>query len=379
MDWLQAVPYPALALFAAGALAALGAARFGPEAWRAFCANLAFLSLVGALLEFACSDLNRLPELWRASSWAAHRGTYTEAYFDHDPVLGYGPARPGAFTSTKIGDDGVTVYSVRYTLDEHGARRTPAARGDEAVVFFGDSFTFGEDAEAFPAVFQRQLGDEVKALNLAFHGYGPHQMLRRLETGRGLAALAGRKVRGAFYLLLPDHSDRAAGHTTWDLEGPRYDWDGAGRVAFTGPFHTRHQVERWESLERVSATSRWFGARWPGVARNLPWSRERRERLLLDVLARSRELLRARYGTRLDLLTWWPRDEGLSAMVPRLRQRGFEVVTMQEVLPGFDRHELGYTIPGDAHEFRGHPNVRAHRLIGEFLARRHRDAPPRAD
>jgi hypothetical protein len=59
------------------------------------------------------------------------------------PPLGYRPAPDNNISSRKM-VGGEVVYDVIYSIDENGFRRTPPLPpGSPAVVFLGDSLTFG--------------------------------------------------------------------------------------------------------------------------------------------------------------------------------------------------------------------------------------------
>ncbi|MEO8577443.1 MAG: hypothetical protein ABI556_12105 [Gemmatimonadales bacterium] len=155
--------------------------------------------------------------------------------YDHE--LGFA-LKPGArvLHTRKWADS--TLFSVTYTITDAGVRRTRGnARGD-TWLFVGCSFTFGEgveDYETLPARFSEQLGWKANVVNLAVFGYGPHQMLRMLETGR--LGGAERPVKHVIYQAIPHHVTRAVGRASWDLDGPSYRISGDS-IRFAGPFHS---------------------------------------------------------------------------------------------------------------------------------------------
>ncbi len=147
------------------------------------------------------------------------------SYFQADPDLGYAPAA-GVRVRASRRHEGETIYDVRYSIDEHGLRVTPGSRREgRAVLFFGGSFTFGEgvdDEDALPARFASWMGGDTRIVNAGFHGYGPHQMLRALETHR-LDPLVPDGVEQVVYQGIDGHVMRVAGRAIWDLTGPRYE------------------------------------------------------------------------------------------------------------------------------------------------------------
>ena len=110
------------------------------------------------------------------------------------------------------------LYQVKYTIDDHGLRiASPSVntekRQSNCLLFFGDSFTFGEgvkDDETMPYRVSEKTKRRYHAYNFAFLGYGPHQMLAQLQEGLVDAAIEC-KPAVAIYQALPDHVSRAAG------------------------------------------------------------------------------------------------------------------------------------------------------------------------
>ncbi len=132
------------------------------------------------------------------------------------------------------------IYDVVYTISDQGVRVTKGDPNGDTWLFMGCSLMFGEgvnDDETLPAYFSAALGYRANVVNLGFHGYGPHQMLRSLETDRFRLLLHG-SVKQVIYEGIWDHPWRAAGHDNWDFYGPSYALSGNG-VTYAGPFHGR--------------------------------------------------------------------------------------------------------------------------------------------
>lgn len=188
------------------------------------------------------------------SVWRPANGGMTSEYSagsltrpDHE--LGW-VLNPGArITATRKWSDS-TLFRVTYTITDAGVRRTRGNPLGDTWVFMGCSFTFGEgveDDETLPARFSEQLGWKANVVNLAVSGYGPHHMLRLLETGR----LGGVRppVKHVIYLAIPSHVTRAIGRATWDLGGPSYRIDGDS-LRFAGPFHDSAGIRALRILRR---------------------------------------------------------------------------------------------------------------------------------
>jgi hypothetical protein len=114
-------------------------------------------------------------------------------------------------------------------------------------VFFGGSFTFGEgveDHETLPnRVAIRSPGRRVT--NLGFPGYGPGQMLRRIELREGLESFSGNSPH-AIYVYIPAHVRRVIGTmrltTTWARDFPYYAISTVGELEYRGTMTTGRPI-----------------------------------------------------------------------------------------------------------------------------------------
>ncbi len=167
-------------------------------------------------------------------------GTIAEDFVHPDDDLGYAPNKGARVTARKRYGDTV-VYDVTYTIGSDGLRVMPPVdlrRHVDCLLFFGDSVTFGEgvdDEQAYPYLIARRIGPDFAVYNFAFSGYGPHQMLALLRSGR-IESMISCTPRHLFYLGIPEHVARVAGLTTWDRHGPRFAIDAQGAVVRDGNF-----------------------------------------------------------------------------------------------------------------------------------------------
>ena len=156
-------------------------------------------------------------------------------YWLEDNELGYRPRPSGSYSAImRERKTSQPVYNVRYGIDDEGLRKTypsDAVSAKSCVVFFGCSFTFGEglsDEESLPYLFGKDMGSTVKVYNLGFHGYGPHQMLAAIESGKIKKLLQNceNKPITAYFTTARFHIPRVAGKTFWDKSGPWYEVQG---------------------------------------------------------------------------------------------------------------------------------------------------------
>lgn len=95
-----------------------------------------------------------------------------------DDLLGWDHI-PGASGRHKIENE----FDVVYHLDQNGFRKVEnKKKGDFAIYFFGDSFTFGygvPDKETFSSIIAEQYLKNISVYNAAVSGYGIVQMFQR--------------------------------------------------------------------------------------------------------------------------------------------------------------------------------------------------------
>jgi len=295
-----------------------------------------------------------------AHSGEAHEAppTYSLGYFSSErgAVLGYGPKR-GDIGHARLERAGKLIYDVNYGIDENGLRVAPpsvdAPRG--TVLFFGDSFGFGEglrDQEAMPYQVGTLSSGHYRIYNFAFHGYGPHQMLSELEHSlvRDIVRPSGAVT--VIYQGIPDHVRRVSGLAFFDTHGPRYVLDGTGMPRFAGHFDDGFEI----FLRKFYLYRRFNDAHQQIGSRDIE--------LYGAVVQRSSELCRSLFpGADFEVLYWdMPEDPHTASIAHELTRRGLRVHAMSEILPGYPRDQATFTIPLD-----GHPNARADRLIAQYV------------
>ena len=141
------------------------------------------------------------------------------------PVIGLGPEHAGHFHAEKTDPkSNIPIYSADYTIDSNLLRETHSVETGPAIVFFGDSFTFGEglnDADTLPQQFADLLGRKQRVLNLGYPGYGPQQFLAELQTGR-FDGVIGEQPRLFIFMTGAGHAERTACKPFWVRRWPRY-------------------------------------------------------------------------------------------------------------------------------------------------------------
>lgn len=279
-------------------------------------------------------------------------------YFVSDTALGYAPT-PGARVASKLIVHDTVIYDVAYTINSNGVRETKGSPKGESWLFAGCSFTFGEgvnDDETLPSQFSAALDHRANVVNLGFHGYGAHQMLRIFETDRA-RPLARTPVRRVIYLALSDHPQRAAGQANWDRFGPSYELSPTG-LTFEGPFRGRiagkllgvamrsHVLDF--ALERTVFSSRVNDGDIERYGR---------------IVERSAQLVREKFGAGFTVLYWDDDNDVGRRVLARLRVTKLPVVLVSEIIPRGEWPRVVF--PHD-----GHPTAEAYRRLSAGLASR---------
>jgi hypothetical protein len=275
-------------------------------------------------------------------------------YYTGDHELGYS-VKPGIRVAVRRARYERTIYDALYTISDEGARVTEGNPDGETWLFMGCSRTFGEgvnDEETLPSHFSAGLKKSANVINLGMHGYGPHQMLRRLETNR--LAGADSPVKHVVYQGLWEHVRRSAGRAIWDPHGPRYEPAGDS-VVYKGPHHTA-RFARWVHLMERSDFARFFLHR---LYFNFDASDDDIERYA-RIIERSAKLSRERLGARFTVV-FWDEDTGIGRRVlARLDRTGLDVVRVSTIIPRSQWKSL--EIPLD-----GHPTPAAYKQLAGGL------------
>jgi hypothetical protein len=297
-------------------------------------------------------------------------GRIGEGYFRPDEVRGYA-AEPNVKAHERVRDGDRLLRDVVYTTNTHGLRIAPhdmeltsaTPTGEyENVVFFGCSVTVGEgvgDRDAMPWVFETLSRGKYLAYNFGFHGYGPHQMLRILETGLIDQFVAGKAPTKAVYQGLVEHVERSAGNypaISWGPSAPRYVLTDDGTPAYRGAFNTSHGTAVFSVLNQ----SHIFPVVAPVI---MGWRRTPRDiDLYVAIVKRSKELFAARYGGHFSVVMWGAYDRDYAAVVERLRQNNIRVFEVHKIIPDIYSADWKYKLKDDEH-----PNATTHALIAKFL------------
>ncbi|SFK29064.1 SGNH/GDSL hydrolase family protein [Methylocapsa palsarum] len=166
-----------------------------------------------------------LAEAGAAFSETSELNTVAEGFYTNHPILGVAPGHPGVYHHEKKDPKSkANVFKVDYTIDSNLLREVRAAKGGPAIVFFGDSFTFGlgvNDQDTLPQQFANLLNAGQSVLNIGFSGYSPAQFLREEETGL-FDHVIGANPKLFIFQTAAFHAERTSCKASWTASAPRY-------------------------------------------------------------------------------------------------------------------------------------------------------------
>ena len=278
------------------------------------------------------------------------------------PYLGYGPKNNGIFTSKKTVDK-EKIYDVSYTIKD-GLRYTPNSneKSQKCVLFFGCSITFGSglaDTSTLPFFFNQYAKHRFKIFNYGFGGYGPHQMLANIESRVAGDIQSYNNEKIAIYSFIPFHIGRAAGFSTWDQHGPRYEII-EGRLRKVGSF-TNLPRRITGRLSRSYIYRRLFFERKP---RHYDVMRT------IEIIKKSNVLLLKQHVI-LYVFVWdnpraienaFQNQNDYYFFLDKMKKNNIKTFFLHDLITNYNEKDNTYSLPHD-----GHPNALANKKIANYI------------
>lgn len=237
-------------------------------------------------------------------------------YFEPDELLGYAHPKQRKLAHRKIhGDD--LVYDILCSLDKYGNRETPyRPAAQHAVLLFGDSFTFGDglqDNETFAYELSSLLGSSWQVINYGVSGYGAHQTLGLIESGKiDFDALKSRYARiEAYFLTIRDHPRRACKYFSF---GPAYESEN-GEVKYRGQLPLSRGDRLAWLIHASTLTETFYPILVDAPAIDLH----------VDILKNCSDMLK-KYGIRFTVIVW----PDFIMLEDRLRSAGVGFISLKE-------------------------------------------------
>lgn len=288
------------------------------------------------------------------------RGRVLEEYSVNDKILGYSSKKDAVIPVARYyGDD--LVYRATYTMNKDGLRIGPEVSRNQnstierCVVFFGGSFTFGrgvEDYETIPYLVTKESNGSLRTYNLAFNGYGPHQMLAMIENGLEQDVMDCKPDVG-IYQGMVHHVARVNGHVYWDVRGPRYVINESGEVFLDGHFDYVAESSRKSLIFKVQnrlhqylSKSKFCSEMYKNVlaARNLNNFVD----LYLGAVEKSRTIFENRYPNSEFIVIFWDDPDYYNKYTKKIldgfQDRGIKVFPVSEMLPGYIENKFRYEL-----------------------------------
>jgi hypothetical protein len=146
------------------------------------------------------------------------------------------------------------LYDITIEIDEKSRRKVeqnPTSK-DQGILFFGDSFTYGEgveDADTYPSQFAK-LNPDFQIYNYGIGGSSPSHYLQEIEVFPEYRYV-GTKMPSrniGIYLIIDDTIERviyrmgSIRSRPWIRELPYYDLDSKGRPRLMGNFKDNRQT-----------------------------------------------------------------------------------------------------------------------------------------
>ena len=290
-----------------------------------------------------------------------HEGTYTTRYFQDDEWLGYKPI-PDVQASSTLNIDGETVYNITYSIDEYSRRITPVNHHESRqkfAVFFGGSFTLGQgvqDNETLPFYFA-EFAPQYMPYNYGFHGYGPQQMLAKLQQHDLRKDV--EESEGLFiYTYIPGHEARAIGdmyvYNGWGRNMPFYTIDSRNKLVRKGNFTSgrpfRSFLYTWLGKSQLV---KYFQLNIP------PKLHEKHYRLTVRIIKEAQLLCKEKFPQSSFYVIIYPNANPQQKIIPYLQEAEILSVDYSRL---FDPLLPEYHIEGD-----GHPSSKAYETVAKAL------------
>jgi len=288
------------------------------------------------------------------------------------PLLGWVPVANTSHVWCKQ-VNGELLYAARVTINTRAMRISPlsTAPAPHAVLFFGNSCTFGEgvgDSLTLPFQFGMRSLAEYQVYNFGVSGYGPHHMLAQLESGMVDSVVEQPVDHIVLQILYPDHAYRVAGYYDWNIHSPRFEIGKEGYPELKGSYADRLKTpanQGW--FRKRTAVGRYLGSFNPRLSNT-------EKDLFASVILRAKQLADQKFGNPGFHVIVWNWAAGSSDRVfEKMQQQGIQLYDARDIFPE-DPASLQYRLsPYDTH-----PNASAYGIMAVYLQKKLQDYVPEA-
>lgn len=197
--------------------------------------------------------------------------------------------------------------------------------------------------------------------NYGFHGYGPQQMLAKLESGT-LAAELDSDRGMLVYACLVGHEERAVGsmrvYNGWGIWMPYYSVDATGELVRRGDFTTGRPLRSMiYKLLGMSQTLKFFEFNYPFRISDAEYE------LTARIIERSAELYEETFGNDRFYVAVLPTIDRDLEILPYLEKAGIKYFDYSRL---YDPRDDSNRIVGDGHPAPQSYERIAARLVGDI-------------
>jgi hypothetical protein len=288
----------------------------------------------------------------------SYSGGYANGYFINDLNRGYIAKPASIVNSIKIAEKD-TIYNVHYTTDNYSRRVSIPVNEDSLkyyAIFFGGSITFGEgvnDNETFASWFNLYHPDYY-SYNYAFCGYGPNQMLAKLQEDDIRKEI--KYDSGIFiYVYIDEHIKRAAGALSvvrdWAKNTPHYTYDKYGNLIRKGSFQNGRKIKTL--FFRVIGSSnimKYFNVDIPGKLK------PKHYKLTADIFKYSFAAYKEKFSNDKFYVVIFPGSE--NEIINYIKDTGIKIIDLSDLYTKYE-----YRL----HKFDLHPNAQGHKIFAKEL------------
>ena len=264
-----------------------------------------------------------------------------------DEHLGYKPKPDTSHTGVRT-VDGKIIYNIKYSTDANSLRITPidsTKTRTKYAQFYGCSMTFGEGVqsnETLPYYFGK-FDSTYRPYNFAYSGYGPHQMLARLETGSPKNIV--KETDGiAFYIYINDHVNRAIGTmTNFSYNGGNapYFHEVGNALKHDGLFKDARKIRSWfYEVMLKSNILKLFKIGYPFRISETDYE------LTAEIMAQASRDYKKEFNNDNFYVIIYPTTIDSSLIISLLKQKGVKVLDYSKL---FNPTDKKYAIPYDEH------------------------------
>ena len=264
-----------------------------------------------------------------------------------DEHLGYKPKPDTTHTGVRT-VNGKIIYSIKFNTDANSLRITPidsTKPRNKYAQFYGCSMTFGEGVqsdETLPYYFGK-FDKTYHPYNFAYSGYGPHQMLARLETGSPKNIV--KESNGiAFYIYINDHINRAIGTmTNYGYNGgfAPYFHEVDNKLKHDGLFKNTRKIRSWcYEVMLKSNILKLFKIGYPFRISEADYE------LTAEIMAQASRDYKKQFGNDNFYVIIYPTTIDSKLIIRLLKQKGVKVLDYSKL---FNPTDKKYAIPFDEH------------------------------